>query len=117
MADELIKIFERRIRIANEASMDSFFETLKDAANARRYFESGERGPGAVYDSRTQSASYLASDGMTIVCFTLVGVTPEQAGRIRDEVTRQNVFERAEYADFQAAVERALGVAFAPPPQ
>jgi hypothetical protein len=93
-------------RIEDQSSLASFLSAIPESAQLGALISTREPLNTRAYDDDQQSARFVISDGTTVTCFTIAGITIDQAELITifcEESNEWNV------AAFRQALARAVG--------
>ncbi len=107
-----IEILKSTARLDDEDGKERFLATIgSDVEGLRAQLKPGARVHLEQYEKETQTARYLKTDGVSYICFIVIGVTLDEARAIalasRDRWGWST-------ADFRKAVGKALGVVMPP---
>ncbi len=92
-------------RLDDEAGMAKFLLPIPNGDGLARVLESGKPISTRAYEDETRTARFVESDGSIVMCFTVAGITIDQAEMIEVEWERICALDETL---FQEAVERAL---------
>jgi hypothetical protein len=110
--DMTIEILKSTARLDDEDGKERFLATIGSGVEGLR----AQLKPGAMihleqYEKETQTARYLKTDGVSYICFIVIGVSLDDARLIA-------IASRDRWgwstADFRKAVGKALGVVMPP---
>jgi hypothetical protein len=93
--------------------MARFLAPIPEAAALAALLHAREPLSSRAYEDETETARFVESDGTTVLCFTIAGITIDQAEMI--EWQREQLAAVNE-AEFRRAVERALHLTLDPGP-
>ncbi len=93
-------------RLDDQAQMTEFLSPIPNGDGLAKVLERGKPVSTRAYEDETQTARFVESNGSIVMCFTVAGITIDQAEMIEVEWERVCALDESL---FQAAVERALG--------
>jgi hypothetical protein len=100
------KISFAAARLDDAAAMSVFLSAIPNGAELRKVLQNGKAVSSRAYDDETWTARFVASDGELVKCFTVSGITIDQAEMIAAACL--DTFAWDESA-FRVAVAEALG--------
>jgi hypothetical protein len=100
------KILFATARINDAAAIKVLLTPMRDRAALKRKLRPGFRGHKYAYDEWAHTARYLLTDGEIVCCYSVTGISLEQAATI---ATACDQISEWSTRTFQAAVERVLG--------
>lgn len=81
--DSTVSLFTAFARIDDPAALSRLLEPVPDAGSVRQSVTSGTPGFGQVWHDETSRDYWIAWSAETVACFTIAGLTLEQAARVR----------------------------------
>ncbi len=91
--------------IDDAAAMARFLAPIPDGDQLAKLLEGQEPVSSRAYEDGAETARFVESDGRIVNCFTISGITIDQAELIAIERERMALFSESE---FRQVVERAL---------
>jgi hypothetical protein len=98
--------------LADAADMTRFLSPIPNGDRLGKILENGKPMSSRAYDDDTWTARFVASDGVSVKCFTVSDVTIDQAEMIASVSLD---FSSWQEADFRDMVQRVLAAAPDPP--
>ncbi len=92
-------------RLDDEAQMTEFLSPIPNGDGLAKVLERGKPVSTRAYEEETRTARFVESDGSIVMCFTVAGITIDQAELIEVEWERICALDETQ---FRQAVERAL---------
>jgi hypothetical protein len=105
-APSMHKILTTRARLHNAEQMKALLSPIKHGDELGADLSDGDQGTVELYDRETKTFRYLVSDGRSVACYTVTGLTLVQAATIAAACDAICVFN---FESFALAVEVALG--------
>jgi hypothetical protein len=105
MRDRL-KIILAKARLDDAAAVKSLLSPLKDHVNLTSMFSERRSGLSYAYEEVARVGRFIASNGVTVMSFSVTAVTREEAASIAQECERIAVWDMYE---IRKAADRALG--------
>jgi hypothetical protein len=96
--------------LADSSALAQFILAIPNGDQLGKLLEIGKLLSTRGYDDDVDTARFVESDGETVHCFTVTGITIDQAEMIAVECVGMHLG----IDGFREAVERALGDSFAP---
>jgi hypothetical protein len=93
-------------RLGDGSAMAQFLSPIPDSDRLAGLLGKGEPLSTRAYDDESQTARFVESDGNTVMCFTVAGITIDQAEMIEIECEDMGAIDETA---FHEAVSRALG--------
>jgi hypothetical protein len=93
-------------RLDDGSAMAQFLSPIRDADQLAKLLAKGEPLSTRAYDDETQTARFVESDGSSVMCFAVTGITIDQAEMIEIEFEGIVAIDETK---FHEAVARALG--------
>ena len=103
------KILSVMGQIDNAEAMASILALIRDRDRLEQRLKNGETGFAFEYNEEIRTGRYLVSDAITLMCFSVTDLTPQEAYAIAAECRKMSEWGHPE---FQAAAGRALGGTF-----
>ncbi|MGO9935377.1 MAG: hypothetical protein ACLPV8_26685 [Steroidobacteraceae bacterium] len=103
------KILSVMTQIDNAEGIASLLALIRDRDQLAERLSSGEAGFAFEYHEEVKTGRYVISDAVTVMCFSVTDITPQEARAIAAECRRMTEWGHPE---FQAAAGRALGGTF-----
>lgn len=101
-----VSVTQTIVRLSDRAGLDKVLATMPNKGPLRKQLLKDEPGTSSTYHPLTRTYYSIASDGQTLMCFTVRPVSGSQAAAIDTEL--QSVEEWG-VKSFLEAVHRALG--------
>jgi hypothetical protein len=92
-------------RLADPAAMAQFLSPIPNSDQLRQLLDSREAVSSRAYDDAAWTARFVASDGDVVTCFTVTGITIDQAEMIAALCIDISTWQEPE---FRALVGRVL---------
>jgi hypothetical protein len=99
-------ILRSQAQLTDTDALDRLVAPLSNGQRLRTQLRPGYAGVTHDYNYDTRAGHYIGADGELVVCYTVTGVTLQQAAEIAGELTDLTTWDGGA---FEAAVERALG--------
>jgi hypothetical protein len=106
----LNKILTATAQLDDAAGLQAFLACFPNGAELGRNLAAEQDGQLLHihrYDSEMRAYYFVVRDGTSVKCFTVVNLSYFEAATIADECVEITTWD---FASFQAAVERALGI-------
>jgi hypothetical protein len=103
------RIVTTTARLDDHADIVNFLSPIPNGEQLAKVLDSRKPVSTRAYEDETQTARFVESDGNTVMCFTVTGITIDQAEMIEAEWERVCALSDKE---FRQAVERALHESF-----
>lgn len=107
------RIMTTTARLDDGAAMARFLAPIPDADRLAEVLADRKAISTRAYQDEAQIARFVECDGSQVMCFTVTGITIDQAEMI--EAAWEGISALDEDA-FRATVEKALGIRLAPAP-
>jgi len=106
MPDAQVRIFHAACRIKDKRALAAFVAPIPEGADVATKLRRGFSGLLTRYRDERRAAYYVVSDGKVAMCWTVTGISSDEAAAILSECD-----SITEWGDvpFNEAVERALG--------
>jgi hypothetical protein len=100
------RILSARARLHDAEQMKALLAPIKHGDELGADLSDEEQGSVELYDRETKTFRYIVSDGRSVACYTVTGLTLVQAATIAAACDGISVFN---FQSFAAAVEVAIG--------
>jgi hypothetical protein len=108
MRDSL-KILLVKVRLDDTAAVKSLLLPIQDNGNLARMLSERQSGISYEYEEESHIGHFIAGNGVTVMSFSITGLTRQQAASIAEECERIAVWDMLE---IRKATDRALGTSF-----
>ena len=105
---DTLKILLAKARLEDAPAVQSLLLPIQGHGNLTRMFSERRSGFSYAYEEESRVGRYIASNGVTVMSFSVTGVTREEAALIAQECERIAVWGMYE---IRKATDRALGAA------
>jgi hypothetical protein len=106
---DTLKILLVKVRLDDTAAVSSLLLPIQDNGNVVRMLTERESGLSYAYEEESHMGRFVASNGVTVMSFSIAGITREQAALIAEECEQIAVWDMLE---IRKATDRALGASF-----
>jgi hypothetical protein len=106
---DTLKIFLTKVRLDDTAAVKSLLLPTQDNGNLVKMLSDRQSGFSYAYEEESRVGRFIASNGVTVMSFSVAGVTREEAASIARECERIAVWDMYEIRN---AADRALGASF-----
>jgi hypothetical protein len=106
---DALKILLMKVRLDDTAAVKSLLSPLQDNGNLLKMLSEHESGISFVYEEESRIGRFVASNGVTVMSFSIIGITRGQAASIAEECGQIAVWDMLE---IRKATDRALGASF-----
>ena len=103
---DTLKIFLAKARLDDAVAVQSLLLPIREYGNLRKMFSEHKSGFSYAYEEESSVGRFVASNGVTVMSFSVTGVTREEAASIAQECERIAVWDMYE---IRKAADRALG--------
>jgi hypothetical protein len=103
---DTLKILLAKARLDDAAAVKSLLSPIKDHVDLAKMFSERRSGLSYAYEEDSRVGRYIASNGVTVMSFSVTGVTRQEAASIAQECERIAVWDMYE---IRKAADRALG--------
>lgn len=103
---DTLKIFLAKARLDDAVAVQSLLLPIQGYGNLRKMFSEHHSGFSYAYEEESSIGRFVASNGVTVMSFSVTGVTREEAASIAQECERIAVWDMYE---IRKAADRALG--------
>jgi hypothetical protein len=104
-----LKIFLAKVRLDDPAAVKSLLLPIREYGNLAKMFGERQSGFSYAYEEKSRIGRFIASNGLTVMSFSVAGVTRQEAESIAQECERIAVWDMYE---IRKAADRALGISF-----
>jgi hypothetical protein len=101
-----LKIFLAKVHFDDTAAVKSLLLQIQDYGNLVKMLSERQSGFSYAYEQETRIGRFIASNGATMMSFSVPGVTRQEAASIAEECERIAVWNMYE---IRKAADRALG--------
>ena len=101
-----IRIYTAAADVSDSAAMNELIAAIPNGEELRHILGGAQSGRARAYHRETRTGRYVSTDGKHAECYTVTGITLQQAA---DIATECDGIERWGRAAFSAAAERVLG--------
>jgi hypothetical protein len=106
---DTLKIFLVKVRLDDTAAVKSLLLSTQDNGNLVKMLSERQSGFSCAYEEESRVGRFIASNGVTVMSFSVAGVTRQEAESIAQECERIAVWDMYE---IRKAADRALGASF-----
>jgi hypothetical protein len=106
---DTLKILLVKARFDDRAAVESLLLSMQDNANLARMLSARQSGISYAYEADSRLGRFIASNGVTVMSFSITGITHSQAASIAEECEQIAVWDMLE---IRKATDRALGTSF-----
>jgi hypothetical protein len=106
---ETLKIILAKARYDDSAAVKSLLLPIQKYANLTKMFSERQSGFSFAYEEKACVGRFIASNGVTVLSFSVTSVTRQEAASIAGECERIAVWDMYE---IRKATDRALGASF-----
>jgi hypothetical protein len=103
---DTLKILLTKARLDDAAAVQSLLSPIKDHVNLTNMLSERRSGFSYSYEEDSCVGRYIASNGVTVMSFSVTGVSRQEAASIAQECERIAVWDMYE---IRKAADRALG--------
>jgi nuclear transport factor 2 (NTF2) superfamily protein len=103
---DTLKILLAKARLDDAAAVKSLLLPIKDYGNLTSMFSERRSGVSYAYEEDARVGRFIASNGVTVMSFSVTGVTRQEAASIAQECEQIAVWDMYE---IRKAADRALG--------
>jgi hypothetical protein len=104
---DTLKIFLAKARLDDAVAVESLLLPIQEYSNLAKMLNERQSGFCYAYEEEARIGRFIASNGITVMSFSIAGVTLEEAASIARECERIAVWDMYE---IRKAADRALGV-------
>jgi len=106
---DTLKILLTKVRLDNSAAVTSLLLPIQEHGNLAKMLSERQSGFSYAYEEESRIGRFVASNGVTVMSFSVIGVTRQEAASIAEECERIAVWDMYE---IRKAADRALGASF-----
>jgi hypothetical protein len=106
---DTLKIFLAKARLDDTVAVKSLLLPIQEYGNLTKMFGERRSGFSYAYEEESRVGRFIASNGVTVMSFSVTGVTRQEAASIAQECERIAVWDMYE---IRKATDRALGASF-----
>ncbi len=106
MRRDTLKILLAKVRLDDTAAVQSLLSPIRDDGNLAKMLRERQSGFSHAYEEESRIGRFIASNGVTVMSFSVTGVTRQEAASIAEECERIAVWDMYE---IRKAADRALG--------
>ena len=106
---DTLKILLVKVRLDNTAAVKSLLLSIRGNHNLARMLSEHRSGFSYAYEEKPRIGRFIASNGVTVMSFSITGITGQQATSIAEECEQIAVWDMLE---IRRAADRALGASF-----
>jgi hypothetical protein len=106
---DTLKIFLAKVRLDDTAAVKSLLLPIQDNGNLTKMVSERQSGFSYAYEEESCVGRFIASNGATVMSFSVTGVTRQEAVSIAEECEHIAVWDMFE---IRKAADRALGASF-----
>jgi hypothetical protein len=103
---DTLKILLAKVRLDDTAAVSSLLLPIKDNGSVVRMLTERQSGISYAYEEESRIGRFIASNGVTVMSFSITGITRSQAASIAEECEQIAVWDMLE---IRKATDRALG--------
>jgi hypothetical protein len=103
---DTLKIFLAKWRFDDTGAVRALLLSAQDSGNLAKMLSERQAGFSYVYEEESRIGRFIASDGVTVMGFKVVGVSRQEAASIASECKHIEIWDMYE---FRKAADRALG--------
>jgi len=106
---DTLKILLAKARLDDTVAVNSLLLPIQEYGNLTKMFSERRSGFSYAYEEESRVGRFVASNGVTVMSFSVTGVTRQEAASIAQECERIAVWDMYE---IRKATDRALGASF-----
>jgi hypothetical protein len=106
---DTLKIFLAKVRLDDTVAVKSLLLPIQEYGNLAKMLSERQSGFSYAYEEESCVGRFIASNGVTVMSFSVTGVTRQEAESIAQECERLAVWDMYE---IRKAADRALGISF-----
>jgi hypothetical protein len=106
---DTLKIFLAKVRLDDTVAVKSLLLPIQEYGNLAKMLSERQSGFSYAYDEESRIGRFIASNGVTVMSFSVTGLTRQEAESIAQECERLAVWDMYE---IRKAADRALGTSF-----
>ena len=104
---DTLKIFLAKARLDDPVAVESLLLPIQEYGNLAKMLNERQSGFSYAYEEEARIGRFIASNGITVMSFSITGVSREEAASIAQECEHIAVWDMYE---IRKAADRALGV-------
>jgi hypothetical protein len=108
---DTLKIVLTKVRLDDTAAVKSLLLPIQDNSDLAKLLSKRQSGFSYAYEEDSRIGRFVASNGATVMSFSVAGITRQEAAAIAWECERIAVWDMYE---IRKAADRALGASFEP---
>jgi hypothetical protein len=93
MAEEIARIYVARAKLDDAAAMASLISPIPSGDQLAAVLQRRQSGISCAYDRETSTARYVVSNGNIVQCFTLTGISLQEAATVRAECDEIEIWD------------------------
>jgi hypothetical protein len=101
-----LKIFLAKVRLDDTAAVKSLLLPIQDKGNLAKMLSERQSGFSYAYEEESRIGRFIASNGVTVMSFSITGVTRQETASIAEACEGIAVWDMYE---IRKAADRALG--------
>jgi hypothetical protein len=106
---DTLKIFLAKVRLDDAVAVKSLLSPIQEYGNLAKMLSERQSGFSYAYEEESRVGRFIASNGVTVMSFSVTGLTRQEAESIAQECERLAVWDMYE---IRKAADRALGTSF-----
>ncbi len=106
MRKDTLKILLAKVRLDDAAAIKSLLSPVQVDGNLAKMLRERQSGFSYAYEEESGIGRFIASNGVTVMSFSVTGVTRQEAASIAEECERIAVWDMCE---IRKAADRVLG--------
>jgi hypothetical protein len=106
---DTLKILLTKVRLDDLAAVTSLLLPIQDHGNLAKMLSGRQSGFSYAYEEESRIGRFIASNGVTVISFSVTAVTRQEAASIAEECERIAVWDMYE---IRKAADRALRASF-----
>jgi hypothetical protein len=106
---DTLKILLVKVRLDDTAAVKSLLSPIQDRVDLARMLSERQSGISYAYEAESRVGRFVASNGVTVMSFSIAGITRGQAASIAEECEQIVVWDMLE---IRKATDRALSASF-----
>lgn len=107
---ETLKIVLTKLRLDDTAAVQSLLLPIQNNVNLAKLLSERQSGFSHAYEEESRLGRFIASNGTTVMIFSVACITSQEAASIAEECERIAVWDMYE---IRKATDRALGASIA----
>ncbi len=106
---DTLKILLVKVRLDDTVAVNSLLLSIQESHNLARMLSERQSGLSYAYEEKPCIGRFIASNAVTVMSFSIAGITRQQAASIAEECEQIAVWDMLE---IRKAADRALGASF-----